>query len=144
MSDGSSVLVPSRGGNPPELVDAAGVEQRYGVAPEQVPDLIALRGDPSDAIPGAKGIGAVSAADLLRRYGTLAGVIEHADELKPHQRDSVSGSAGALRSYLEVATMRRDLEVPDAPDAALDATRASAWAGSRGLANLASRLAARA
>ncbi len=87
VSDRSSVLVPSKGGKPPERVDEAGVRERYGVGPSQVPELIALRGDPSDAIPGAKGIGAVSAADLLRRYGTLEGVIAHADELTPRQRD---------------------------------------------------------
>ena len=68
VSDRSRVLVPSKAGKPPEQVDEAGVVERYGVRAAQVPELIALRGDPSDAIPGAKGIGAVSAADLLRRY----------------------------------------------------------------------------
>jgi DNA polymerase-1 len=55
VSERTSVLVPSRAGNPPELVDSAGVHERYGIAPEQVPDLIALRGDPSDAIPARRG-----------------------------------------------------------------------------------------
>jgi DNA polymerase-1 len=139
----SSVLVPSRAGNPPELVDIAGVEDRYGIAPEQVPDLIALRGDPSDAIPGAKGIGAVSAADLLRRFGTLEGVIEHASELTPRQREAVEGPADELRQYKQVATMRRDLPLPDVADASLDAIRAASWAAARGLGTLAARLEAR-
>jgi DNA polymerase-1 len=139
----SSVLIPSRAGNPPELVDVAGVEDRYGISPEQVPDLIALRGDPSDAIPGAKGIGAVSAADLLRRFGTLEGVIEHASELTPRQREAVEGSADELRQYKQVATMRRDLPLPDVPDASLDAVRAASWAAARGLGTLAARLEAR-
>ena len=90
-----------------------------------MPELIALRGDPSDAIPGAKGIGAKSAADLLRRYGTLEGVIEHADELTPRQRESVTTAADELRGYLQVATMRRDLAVPELPDSELDAARAA-------------------
>ena len=102
------------------------MRERYGVEPSQVPDLIALRGDPSDAIPGANGIGAVSAADLLRRYGTLEGVIEHAVELTPRQRESVIGAADDLRGYLQVATMRRDLPVPELPDSELDAERAAA------------------
>jgi DNA polymerase-1 len=144
VGERSSVVVPGRGGNPPELVDSAGVHERYGVAPEQVPDLIALRGDPSDAIPGARGIGAKGAAELLRRHGSLEGVIAHADELTPRQRTAVSGSADELRRYLEVATMRRDLPLPALPDAALDAARAAAWAGERGLNTLARRLAARA
>jgi DNA polymerase I len=140
VSDRSTVLVPSKGGKPPERVDEAGVRERYGVSAAQVPDLIALRGDPSDAIPGAKGIGAVSAAELLRRYGTLEGVIAHAAELAPRQRESVTAAADELRGYLHVATMRRDLQVPELPDSALDAERAATWAETRGLAQLARRL----
>ena len=54
------------------------VRERYGIPPELVPDFIALRGDPSDGIPGAKGVGAKTAADLLREHGSLEGVLEHA------------------------------------------------------------------
>ena len=140
VSDRSTVLIPSRGGKPPERVDEAGVRERYGVSASQVPELIALRGDPSDAIPGAKGIGALSAADLLRRYGTLEGVIEHAEELTPRQRESVTGAAEELRGYLQVATMRRDLPVPELSDSELDAGRAARWAETRGLGQLARRL----
>ena len=75
-----------------ERVDRAGVRERYGIEPEQVPDLIALRGDPSDNIPGARGIGQKTAAELLRRYGDLAGVIAHAAELTPRQRLAVEGA----------------------------------------------------
>jgi DNA polymerase-1 len=143
VSDRSSVLVPSKGGKPPEQVDEEGVRARYGVSAAQVPELIALRGDPSDAIPGARGIGAVSAADLLRRYGTLEGVIEHAEELTPRQQASVATAADELRGYLQVATMRRDLPVPELPDSELDAERAAGWAETRGLGALARRLRAR-
>ena len=59
-----------------ELVDAAEVKRRYGVPPELVPDFIALRGDPSDGIPGAKGIGEKTAAELLQRHGSLEAAIE--------------------------------------------------------------------
>jgi DNA polymerase-1 len=140
VSDRSTVLVPSKGGKPPERVDEAGVRERYGVSAAQVPELIALRGDPSDAIPGAKGIGSISAAELLRRYDTLEGVIEHAAELTPRQRESVTTAADELRGYLQVATMRRDLQVPELPDSELDAERAATWAETRGLAQLARRL----
>jgi DNA polymerase-1 len=143
VSDRSTVLVPSKGGKPPERVDEAGVRERYGVSASQVPELIALRGDPSDAIPGAKGIGSVSAADLLRRFGTLEGVIEHAAELTPRQRESVTAAADDLRAYLQVATMRRDIPVPELPDSELDGERAASWAETRGLGQLARRLRAR-
>ena len=62
---------------PDEVVEA------YGVTPEQVPDFIALRGDPSDGLPGAKGIGAKTAADLLKRKGDLEHVILGAIREKP-------------------------------------------------------------
>ena len=61
----------------PEVIGPTEVRERYGIAPEQVPDFIALRGDPSDGIPGAKGIGEKTARDLLR---------DHADARGPHRR----------------------------------------------------------
>jgi DNA polymerase-1 len=61
-----------------EEVGPAEVERRYGVPPELVPDFIALRGDPSDGLPGAAGIGPKTAADLLQRYGSLEGAIARA------------------------------------------------------------------
>jgi DNA polymerase-1 len=125
-----------------EKVDRAGVRERYGVEPEQVTALIALRGDPSDNIPGARGIGQKTAAELLRRFGDLEGVIAHAGELTPRQRESLEGSADDLRRYLDVATMRRDLpiEIPD--DGGLDSHSASQWCADAGMLALSKRLAA--
>src|SRR3954453_11424037 len=60
-----------------EEVTPRGVEERYGVPPELVPDFIALRGDPSDGLPGAKGVGPKTAAELLRRHGSLEAVLEN-------------------------------------------------------------------
>ena len=72
VSESVTVIYPAgRGKGEPELVDVAGVRRRYGIAPEQVPDFIALRGDPSDGIPGAKGIGEKTAAELLQEHGDL-------------------------------------------------------------------------
>jgi DNA polymerase I len=125
-----------------ERVDRAGVRERYGIEPEQVPDLIALRGDPSDNIPGARGIGQKTAAELLRRYGDLEGVISHAAELTPRQRLAVEGAADDLRRYLDVATMRRDVEMTIPGDATLDAQSAALWCREAGMLGLARRLAA--
>ena len=66
----TTILQPVRAGQMARIGPAE-VRERYGVEPEQVPDFIALRGDPSDKLPGAKGIGPKSAASLLRKYGTL-------------------------------------------------------------------------
>jgi DNA polymerase-1 len=124
-----------------ERVDRAGVRERYGIEPEQVTDLIALRGDPSDNIPGARGIGQKTAAELLRRYGDLEGVIAHAGELTPRQREAVEGSADDLRRYLAVATMRRDVAMTIPDDAGLDPQSASRWCAGAGMLGLSRRLA---
>ena len=69
-SDRTTILYPVRAGEMAR-VDPAEVRARYGVEPVQVPDFIALRGDPSDKLPGAPGVGATGAATLLQRYGSL-------------------------------------------------------------------------
>src|SRR5580692_9276762 len=73
-SDAVTILHPVRAGEIARIGPAE-VRERYGVEPGQVPDFIALRGDPSDRLPGARGVGAVGAAALLQRYGTLERII---------------------------------------------------------------------
>ncbi len=79
------------------------VRQRYGVDPRQVPDFIALRGDPSDKIPGARGIGPQTAASLLKRYPDLETML--ADGQFPQQADK-------LRLYRRLATMDANAPLP--------------------------------
>ena len=109
----------------------------YGIDPAQVPDFIALRGDPSDGLPGAKGIGAKTAADLLRRKGDLEHVILGAIREKPSVRKALIEQADELRMFRDIATLRevragapagpRRRTTRAAPKAAAGA---SAWAGS--------------
>ena len=87
------------------------VELRYGVRPDQVPDFIGLKGDTSDNIPGVPGIGDKTAGQLIAQYGSLEGVIEHADELSPARRKNITEFADQARMSKELATMRRDLEL---------------------------------
>ena len=84
----------------------AEVEERYGIPPAAVPDFIALRGDPSDGLPGAKGIGEKTAADLLRRHGTLEAVIAGAVREKPSVRRALIEQADELRAFKDIATLR--------------------------------------
>jgi DNA polymerase-1 len=140
VSDATTVLHPRPRGVL-ERVDRAGVRERYGIEPEQVTALIALRGDPSDNIPGAAGIGQKTAAELLRRYGDLEGVIAHAADLTPRRRVAVEGGADDLRRYLEVAAMRRDAPIAIPDDAVLDAQSAATWCRAAGMTGLAGRLA---
>jgi DNA polymerase-1 len=124
----------------PEEVGPEGVRERYGIDPEQVPDFIALRGDPSDGLPGAKGIGAKTAADLLRRKGDLEHVILGAVREKPSVRRALIEQATELRVFRDIATLRiAPLERP--PDAPTDRAGGAAAARALGLNRLAERLA---
>jgi 5'-3' exonuclease len=142
VDDAVTVLFPRGGKDGPEVVDAPSVLERYGIEPAQVPDFIALRGDPSDGLPGAKGIGAKTARDLLRTHETLEGVIAAASKpgvMTPRQAGALTADPEALRAFKDIATLRRiDLERP--PDAPLDRAGAAAAARARGMNRLAERL----
>jgi DNA polymerase-1 len=137
------VLFPRGGKDGPEEVGEAQVEARYGVAPAQVPDFIALRGDPSDGLPGAKGIGEKTARDLLRDHGDLETLLAAAatatSGLRPRVTQTLRDQAAELRLFRELATLRT-IDVGRPPDAPLDAARAAAAARERGLERLAGRL----
>ena len=100
-----SVLYVRTGGRGAEVMTPAEVRRRYGIGPELVPDFIALRGDPSDGIPGAKGVGEKTAAELLRRHGSLEEVLEAAmGETRQRLRASLVGSREELLSFKRIAT----------------------------------------
>jgi DNA polymerase-1 len=82
------------------------VHRRYGVVPSLVPDFIALRGDPSDGLPGAPGIGPKTAAELLDRYGSLEAVIAAADDQRPRIAASLRDNADELLAFRDIATLR--------------------------------------
>ena len=107
------------------------VLDRYGVKPSQVADFIALRGDPSDKIPGAKGVGASTAASLLRKYGSLEGALA---------AGRFAGQADKLRLYLKIATMDRTAPLPKLRKQAPQWARASALVQEWGFTQLANRL----
>ncbi len=144
VSERTSVIRPLSGMRETELVDPLGVIERYGVEPGQVPDLIALRGDPSDNLPGARGIGAKTAAELLQRYGDLESVIAHASELTPARAAAVAAAADNLRHFRTIATMRADLPVERPADQTPDWAAGAAACEAAGMRGLAERLAARA
>jgi DNA polymerase-1 len=117
----TTILYPVRGAGLARIGPAQ-VRERYGVEPHQVPDFIALRGDPSDKLPGAPGVGATGAATLLRKYGSLEKMLaagrypDHAEE---------------LRLYRSIATMDRKAPLPrlaaQTPTWAKAAALARAW-----------------
>jgi DNA polymerase-1 len=101
-SERTTILHPVRAGEMARIGPAE-VRERYGVDPQQVPDFIALRGDPSDKLPGAKGVGAVGAATLLRSYGSLE---------KALAAGRFPAQAQDLRLFLSIATMDASAPIP--------------------------------
>jgi 5'-3' exonuclease len=122
-----------------EEVDPAEVQRRYGIPPALVPDFIALRGDPSDGLPGAPGIGPKTAAELLVKYGSLEGAIAGADSERPRTAAALRDHAGELRAFADIARLRTaDVERP--ADQETDLAGGAAVARRFGLNRLGERL----
>jgi DNA polymerase-1 len=139
-TDAVTVLYVRTGGKGAEEVTPDGVRQRYGIDPAQVPDFIALRGDPSDGLPGAKGVGEKTAAQLLREHGDLETLLDNAIRVRrPKLRDALIGQREELIAFTEIATLR-DAGVERPPDRATDWAGAAAAARERGMNRLAERL----
>ncbi len=126
-----TILQPVRGVSELARIGPAEVRERYGVEPEQVPDFIALRGDPSDKIPGARGVGAKTAASLLAGNGSLGALLA---------AGRFSAEADALRTYRHVATLDPSAPLPTLPDREPDWQAGAAAAEALGLGRVAGRL----
>ena len=131
VGDDVTILQPIRGVSELARIGPAEVLERYGVEPELVPDFIALRGDPSDKIPGARGVGAKTAASLLQQHATLDALLE---------AGRFSAEADALRLYRHIATLDPSAPIPKLPDREPDWRAAAAAAEELGLSRLAGRL----
>jgi exodeoxyribonuclease III len=129
-SPSTTILYPVRAGEVARIGPAE-VRERYGVDPAQVPDFIALRGDPSDRLPGVAGLGAAGAARVLHTYGTLE---------KALRAGRFSGHAARLRLFRSLATMDRKAKVPRLADQAPSWGNAAALAREWELKQLAGRL----
>ena len=107
------IMLPPPSANPKlgwRRLDAAGVAEKFGVPPAQIPDFLALVGDSSDNIPGIEGVGPKTAAKWLQQFGSLEGVIEHARELQPERfRESVRALSDLVRRNLKLTTLNLGL-----------------------------------
>lgn len=149
VSEHVAVLELGKGGRTSRL-GRAQVRERYGIEPELVPDLIALRGDPSDGIPGAPGVGQKTAAELLRRHGSLDDVLDAAQALATKVRrepgEMTARTAATLREhdaqlreFKRIATLQEiDVELP--PDRPTDFAAGAGGAREIGMRRLAERL----
>jgi DNA polymerase-1 len=130
-SERVTILQPTRGVSELARIGPAEVRERYGVEPEQVPDLIALRGDPSDKLPGARGIGPKKAAEILRQYGTLEAALADG---------RFAAEAEDLRLYRRIAAMDASAPLPPLATAAPTWAEASTILDGLGLGRLAERV----
>jgi DNA polymerase-1 len=132
-SEQTTILQPTRGVSELARIGPAEVRERYGVEPAQVPDFIALRGDPSDKMPGARGVGPKTAASLLAQYGSLESMLD-------------DGRFGAqveeLRMYRRMATLDASAPLPPLKNQTPKWAEASAFVRALGLNALADRVAA--
>src|SRR5205823_2948791 len=133
--DHTTILQPIRGVSELARIGPAEVRERYGVEPEQVPDFIALRGDPSDRLPGAPGVGPKKAAELLGQYGSLEAALE---------AGRFAANAEELRRYHRIATLDASAPIPALEDQTPSWEEASALVRSWGIGQLAGRLEERA
>jgi DNA polymerase-1 len=134
-SEKTTVVTPIRGVSQLARIGPAEVRERYGVEPEQVPDFIALRGDPSDRLPGARGVGPKTAASILVQYGSLDAALD---------AGRFSNQREELLLYRRIATLDASAPLPPLKDQSPTWAEASSLVRSWGVNQLADRLASRA
>jgi DNA polymerase I len=106
------VMATARGITETKIYDRQAVLDRYGIAPEQIPDFYGLKGDTSDNIPGVPGIGDKTASELLQSFGSLEGVLEHIEQVKGAKRkQNLLEHAEDARVSKRLATVQRDVVV---------------------------------
>lgn len=108
---GVRVLYNKRGVTDYALYDEAGIFERAGVRPDQYPAYAALRGDPSDNLPGVPGVGEKTAAKLIAQYGDLDGIFAHASDQTPKLRSALCDNESVARKNLELMVLRHDAPI---------------------------------
>jgi len=121
IDDTTRVLMTVKGGMEAwPLLDVAGTQERFGVSPAQYLDVAALRGDPSDGLPGVHGVGDKTAVRLIQQFGDLAGVQRACltqplvKPLTPRLAGLITDHAGYLETAIQVSAIRRDVPIPRA------------------------------
>ncbi len=116
VNDTTTVLYPMRGVTTLHRFTPEAVEKKYGLTPAQYPDFAALRGDPSDNLPGIPGVGEKTATKWIVQYGSLKSLIEHADEIRGKAGDNFRERVAAVQLNRDITEMVKDLPLPYGPD----------------------------
>ncbi len=116
VNDDVTVLYPKKGVSELTRFTPAAVEEKYGLTPAQYPDFAALRGDPSDNLPGIPGVGEKTAAKWVREYGDLAALVDKVDTVKGKVGDALRANLSSVVLNRQLTEMVRDVPVPYTPD----------------------------
>ena len=110
ISDDIFQYKPGKSGSESELIDKVRICEKYGIhEPSQVIEILTICGDTSDNVPGVKGVGEVGAGKLIAKYGTVANIYEHIDELTPKQREAFENARGHILLSHELVTIKTDI-----------------------------------
>ncbi|MGH3872727.1 MAG: DNA polymerase I [Pseudonocardiaceae bacterium] len=115
VSDQVTVLYPRKGVSELTRFTPEEVEQRYGLTPQQYPDYAALRGDPSDNLPGIPGVGDKTAAKWVREYGSLDALVDRVDEVKGKTGDALRENLASVLLNRRLTELVRDVDLPEQP-----------------------------
>lgn len=116
VTDDVTVLYPRKGVSELTRFTPEEVQSKYGLSPAQYPDFAALRGDPSDNLPGIPGVGEKTAARWVNEYGSLDGLVERVDQVKGKTGDALRGNLSSVLRNRQLTELVRDVELPYAPD----------------------------
>ena len=112
----TTVLYPRKGVSDLTRFTPEEVEKKYGLTPTQYPDYAALRGDPSDNLPGIPGVGEKTASKWIREYGSLAALVDHVDEVKGKVGDALRAHLASVQTNRQLTELVRDMQLPTSPD----------------------------
>ncbi|WP_198407239.1 DNA polymerase I [Nocardia terpenica] len=116
VNDDVTVLYPKKGVSELTRFTPAAVEEKYGLTPAQYPDFAALRGDPSDNLPGIPGVGEKTAAKWVREYGDLATLVDRVDQVKGKVGDALRANLSGVVLNRQLTDLVRDVPLPYTPD----------------------------
>ena len=115
VNDKVTVLYPKKGVSELTRYTPDAVEERYGLTPAQYPDFAALRGDPSDNLPGIPGVGEKTAAKWIKQFGSLGELIDRVDEVKGKVGDALRANLDAVMLNRHLTELIRDVELEFVP-----------------------------
>ncbi len=116
VTDDVTVLYPKRGVSELTRFTPEAVEEKYGLTPAQYPDFAALRGDPSDNLPGIPGVGEKTAAKWIREFGSLADLVDRVDEVRGKTGNSLRENLANVLLNRQLTEMVRDVALPYTPE----------------------------